>query len=201
MSDRPPPRYPVQVERSVPSKRASDTSPKSSTLLKAELAARERSVATRLTALKDEVTAPFGGLGGGARSLAPKPKPSPERLLLIAGAVGAAAGILLGLRARHKRRPQPDAGAAFVQARLSTFLDDAAARVARGRDAQDALDDLFRTVPIVYADRQLAADMPKPSALKTLAKSAAGFGLKMGVDMVKQSLAGKQEALRAQTQG
>ncbi|GAB5535655.1 MAG: hypothetical protein Rubg2KO_19040 [Rubricoccaceae bacterium] len=204
MSNRPSPRLPVPVERSVPTTRpatrAGDASHKSSTALKAELAARERDVAYRLTALKEEITAPFGGLVGGARSLASKPKPSPERLLLIAGAVGATAGILLGLRSRRKRRPEPDAGFDFIQARLSTFLDDAAAKVAKGRSAEDALDDLFRTVPVVYADRQLAADAleSKPSAVKTLAKSAAGFGLKMGIDMVKKSLAGKQDALRAE---
>mgnify|MGYP000427505045 CR=1 FL=1 len=206
MSDRPSPRLPVQVERSLPSarlaKRAGDARVKSSTALKAELAAREKNVAFRLAALKEEVTAPFGGIGGGARSLASKPKPSPERLLLIAGVVGATAGILLGLRSRSKRRPQPDAGFDFIQARLSTFLDDAARKVAKGRSTEDALDDLFRTVPVVYADRQLAAEAlePKTSAVKTLAKSAAGFGLKMGIDMVKQSLAGKQEALRAEAQ-
>jgi len=172
---------------------------KSSTALKAELAAREQDVAYRLAALKQEITAPFGGMSSGALSLASRPKPSPERLLLIAGAVGATAGILLGLRSRRKRRRQPDAGFDFIQARLSTFLDDAASKVAKGRRTEDALDDLFRTVPVVYADRQLAADAlePKPGVAKTLAKSALGFGLKMGMDMLTQRLTGHEETFSA----
>lgn len=171
----------------------------SSAALKAELAVREQDVAYRLNELKAEITAPFGGLGGGARPLLSSAKANPERLLAIAGAVGATAGILLGLRARRKRRPEPNAGIDFVQARLETFLDAAAAKVARGARSEDALDDLFRTVPVVYADRQLVAESSsgETSVLKTLAKSALGFGLKMGMDALTQRLTGHEETFAA----
>lgn len=124
----------------------------------------------------------------------------PERRWVIAGVVGATAGILLGLRARAKRRRrQPDAGFEFVQARLATFLEEAAARVANGRSAEDALNDLFRTVPVVYADRHLSADAlePQPGLAKTLMKSAFGFGLKAGLDLLTQRLTGHEETFAA----
>ena len=198
MSDRPSQRLPVKVERSVATalraKRAGDATSRTSAVLKAELAAREQNVAYRLAALKQEVAPKSRGSRGGAHPLMSTAKANPERLLAIAGVVGATAGILLGLRSRRKRRPQPDAGIDFIQARLSTFLDDAASKVAKGRRTQDALDDLFRTVPVVYADRQLEASTSETSVVKTLAKSALGFGLKMGMDMLTQALTGQEES-------
>jgi hypothetical protein len=49
---------------------------------------------------------------------------------------------------------------------------------------------------VVYADRQLDVDASQQTSLaKTLVKSALGFGLKVGMDMLTQRMAGQDQTL------
>ena len=163
--------------------------------------AREQDVAYRLAALKEELLAPIRGvrrISDRVQPLVSKVTDEPGRLLAVAGVTGAALGVVLGLRSRREARRSHKVSSEFMQARLSTFIDDAASRVAKGKRPEAALDDLFRRVPVVYADRQLVEDTTNQTSLgKTLVKSALGFGLKMAMDALTQRFTGHEETFSA----
>ena len=176
-----------------------ETTPRSSSEIKALLEARQNDLQFRVQAIKDELTNPASITLDGQ----PLPDALRENALRYAGiaaAAGLALGLLSGLRAH--RRPEPLSDADLVRARLSSFLDDAADRVRRGASSADAIRHSLREAPVVLAPStgQVAAHQAKSSvrqAVDLAIKSAVGFALKAATDQLTQKLTGKTDTLDA----
>ena len=167
--------------------------------IKAQLVARERDMKYQIAAIKNELAGIADDINIGNRPFSDIVRASPVRALGLAGAMGAAVGILLGIRSRRKRRPQPDDGVEFIRARLATVLDEAAWKVARGAEPEEALRRTLKTVPAIYSERHPVSASPETQATvgDMLVKSALGFGLKMGLDMLTKRLTDHEETFEA----
>ena len=167
--------------------------------IQAQIVARERDMKYQIDAIKNELVTIADDVNIGGRPFLDVFRAHPERSLAIAGAIGATAGVLLGLWSRRRRRPEPDDGVEFVRARLATLLDEAAWKVANGVPTDDALRHTFKTVPAVYSDRQPVSTPTREhdSVGGLLLKTALGFGLKTGLDLLTQRLTDQDETFEA----
>ena len=167
--------------------------------IRQQLLARERDIKFRLDALKHEALSVLDDVNVEGRPLGDRIRERPLAFVGGAAGVGATVGILLGLRARAKRRPDPDDQIDFIRARLALALDDAARRVAGGAGVDEALRDSMDTMPVAYS----AAPEPSTSgphrrqALDLLVKSAAGFAIKAVVDVLVSRFSPHEEVLAA----
>ncbi len=107
-------------------------------------------------------------------------------------------GALVGLRARSKRKPEPQDAVDVLKVRLATLLDDAAARVARGTSGEEALRATLRDTPIVYNPPTAAAAAEKQAksslrqAVDVGVKSLGGLALKYAMDGLQEAFTGKK---------
>ena len=150
------------------------------------LKARERDIQYHIEALKHEAAAVLDDVVVDGRPLIDRVRERPVEATVIAAGTGLLLGALAGLRARAKRRPDPD-DIDFVRARLAVALDDAAHRVAEGADVERAIRGAMASVPVAYADGSDMPPKPKSSsrqAFDVALQTAAGFGVKAVLDVV-----------------
>ncbi|PAP77459.1 hypothetical protein [Rubrivirga marina] len=168
--------------------------------IKLRLVARERDMRYHLDALKHEASTAFDDVNVGGRPLMDRIRQRPELATLAAAGVGALVGVLLGVRARRKRRPVADDDIDFIRARLGVALEDAAHRAARGADVEDALRDAMDTMPVVYGDAQAAAVQARSSfreAIDVAVKSAVAIAAKSLMDSAIRKYTGHEGAFDA----
>ena len=167
--------------------------------IEAQIVARERDMKYQIDAIKNELVTIADDVNIGGRPFIDVFRSHPERSLAIAGAIGATVGILLGVWSRSRRRPEPDDGVEFVRARLTTLLDEAAWKVANGVPTDHALKHTFKTVPAVYSDRQPVSTPARDhdSVGGLVVKTALGFGLKTGLDLLTKRLTNEDETFEA----
>ncbi|MEM8557664.1 MAG: hypothetical protein AAGG50_07560 [Bacteroidota bacterium] len=152
--------------------------------LRAKLAAKEASIQARVEALRYEASMlPFVGDGAPSQALAPV-RANP--VVAVAGAVAVAAlvSFVLAMRKKRKRRPAPDDQQQLVTAYLRTVLNDASARMARGRSADEALDQAFRKRPpiIVYGDTEVTTlPATKSSLFREGVRAAGNQAMRVGL--------------------
>ncbi len=149
------------------------------------LIARERDIQYHIDALKHEAMTVFDDVNIDGRPLTDRIREKPDVFVAAAAGAGALVGMLFGLRARAKRRPDPEDEVGFVRARLDVALEDAAHHAAAGADVDDALRRAMRPMPVAYGD----SGFPQPSsssrqAFDVALQTAIGFGVKAVMDVV-----------------
>ncbi len=168
--------------------------------IRARILARERDMKYHVEALKHEAATVIDDVNVGGRPLMDVVRGNPVVALATAVGTGVLLGLLLGLRARAKRRPTPDDEIDFVRARLALALEDAAQRVARGTEVEDALKKSMDTVPMMYGDPSTLrprARSTREQALDVVVTSAAGFAAKTALDLITQRMTGHEETFSA----
>jgi len=165
--------------------------------IRERLAARERSVGDRLSALRAEVTR-IDDVTIAGRPALDHVRAHPVGALASAVAVGALVGVVAGLLGRAMRGEE-DEQESVMRMLTTSVVDDAARRVALGDDPQRALQRVVRRrAPMVsYTPPAPAAAGAIRSSFDMALKSAVGFGLKAGLDMLTKQLTGKPEVLGA----
>ena len=155
--------------------------------IRARLAARERDLKYHVAALKHEAATVLDDVVVDGRPLMDRIREKPLVAFGAAAAAGALIGMLLGLRARAKRRaPVPEDHIEFIRARLAVALDEAAAKVAEGTSVEDAMQSSMKSVPAVFGDSKPFEPhrTAKQSAFDVALQSALGFGVKAVMDQV-----------------
>ena len=164
------------------------------------LAARERDIQYHVDALKHEALSVFDDVNVGGRPLMDRIRERKAEAMGAAAGAGAVVGLLLGLGARLRRRPdEEDAGFQFVQARLDSAVEDAARRVARGADVDDAIEDSMDALPVLYGDGS-KIKRPKTSGqqvAEVALTTAVGFAVKTAMDLLVQRYTDHQETFAA----
>ena len=155
--------------------------------IRARLAARERDLKYHVAALKHEATTVFDDVVVDGRPLMDRIREKPRLAVGVTAAAGAFVGMLLGLRARAKRRvTPPEDHVEFVRARLAVALDEAAGRVARGASVEKAMQASMATVPAVFGDVKVPEHhhrAARQTALDVALQTAIGFGVKTAMDL------------------
>lgn len=169
--------------------------------LRARLVARERDMKFHVEALKREVMTVGEDLVVGGRPVFDIVRGSPLQTFAVVAGSGAVVGIALGLIARRGRRVEPDHGLDAVRARIATLVDEAAAHVARGTSAEDAIRRSTRQFPVYTPSPGAAATRQARSsigqAVDMAVKSAVGFALKAATDQLTRKLTGKSDTVAA----
>lgn len=169
--------------------------------IRARLMARERDIKFHVQALKHEALTVIDDVNVGGRPLMDIVRGNPTVALATAAGAGLLAGLLVGLRARAKRRPPTDDEIDFVRARLALALDAAARRVAEGTEMEAALKESMETVPTMYSESPVFPRERRHSVrhqlLETLLISAVGFAAKAVMDLVTQQVTGHEETFSA----
>ena len=167
--------------------------------IRQQLLARERDMKFRIDALKHEALSVLDDVTVDGRPLGDRLRERPWAFTGGAAGVGAFIGIVLGLRARAKRRPEPDDEIEFVRARLALALDDAARHVARGATTDDALRRSMQTMPVAYEASSGGHDGGSRNRVISdlLVKSAMGFVAKTALDLLTQQLTPHEETFSA----
>ncbi|MEL6704724.1 MAG: hypothetical protein AAF089_13720 [Bacteroidota bacterium] len=150
--------------------------------LRARLAAQEASMKARFDTLQHEVTRPLkalpfvGGTSSEPGALARVVRENPLAFAAGAVALTALASFVLGMRKKRKKRLAPNDHQQLVTAYLSTVINDASARMARGKSADEALDLAFRRRPpvIVYGDTEVSTTPKQRRTLIREGMRAAG---------------------------
>ena len=117
-----------------------------------EIAARERDIQYHIDALKHEALTVFDDVIVDGRPLMDRIRERKEEAILVAAGAGAFVGMLFGLRARVKRRVDPEDTVDFIRARLAVALDEAAEEVAEGREVEVAIRRAMRKLPVAYGE-------------------------------------------------
>ena len=154
--------------------------------IKARLAARERDLKYHVEALKHEAATVLDDVNVGGRPLMDIIRQRKQIALAAGAGVGALVGIVLGLRARAKRRPpQGEDHVEFVRARLALALDEAAERVARGETVDQAMRRSMKAVPAVFGDSKppQPAHHGKQTLTDVALTTAIGFAVKTVMDL------------------
>ena len=168
--------------------------------IRARILARERDLKYHVEALKHEALTVIDDVNVGGRPLMDVIRGNPIVAVAAGVGTGVLLGLLLGLRARAKRRPPSDDEIDFVRARIALALEDAARRVAKGDETEDALKGSMDTVPLMYGD---ASTVPpklhstRRQVFDVVATSVAGFAAKTALDMITQRLTGHEETFAA----
>lgn len=169
--------------------------------IREQLRARERDMQYRIDALKHEALAVLDDVNVGGRPLTDYIRERPLEIAGSALATGALLGLLWGLRARAKRRPQAD-DFAVVRARIDVAIEEAAHRVARGADVEDALREAMPVVPALYARTESVPEQAASStkeAVDVAVKTAIGFGVKAVMDVAIRRFTGHDGTIDALT--
>ncbi len=113
-------------------------------------------------------------------------------------AAGAAVGLLSGLLGRALRREE-DEQEGVMRLLTHSLLDEAARRAARGEDPKRALERVARRrAPVVqYTPAPPASPGAVRQSFDLALKSALGFGVKAGMDLLTKQLTGKPEVIQA----
>lgn len=145
----------------------------------------------RFDALQQEVTQPLRALPFIGRSASAQPgtlarvvEQNPLAVAVGAVALTALASFVLGMRKKRKQRPTPNDHEQLVTAYLRTVLEDASARMVRGKTADEALDLAFRKRPpvIVYGDTEVTtAAKQKRSLVGESVRFAGNQAMKVGL--------------------
>ena len=168
--------------------------------IRARIQSRERDIKFHVQALKHEAVTVIDDVNIDGRPLMDIIRGNPVVALAAAVGTGLLLGGLLGLRARAKRRPKADDEIDFVRARLALALEDAAQRVAKGTEMEEALRRAMNTVPMMYGDPstlQPRARSTREQALDVLVTSAVGFAAKTGLDLLTKRFTGHEETFAA----
>lgn len=168
--------------------------------IRARLAARERDLKYHVQALRHEAATVIDDVNVGGRPLMDIIRGNPVLSVVTAVGTGALVGLVLGLRARAKRRPPTDDEIDFVRARLALALEDAAQRVAAGTSVEVALRRSLDTVPVMYADASEVEPAPRSTrhqVFDVVMTSVAGFAAKSALDLLTQRLTGHEETFSA----
>lgn len=173
--------------------------------LRTRIVARERDMKFRIAALKREAVTVGEDVTFDGRPLFDIVREKPVETAAIVVGSGVFVGVLLGLWARHRHRVEPDHGLEAVRARIATLVDEAAAKVARGTSAEDAIRSTTREFPVYTPSAPqsasgTAAAQAKSSvrqAVDLAVKSAFGFAVKAATDQLTQKLTGKKDTLDA----
>lgn len=152
--------------------------------IKARLAARERDLKYHIQALKHEATTVLDDVNVGGRPVMDIIRQRKQIALAAAASSGALIGLLWGLRARAKRRPEPgEDHIEFVRARLAIAVDEAAERVASGETVDEAMKRSMKTMPAVFGDSKRVRPVNAKQTLTDVALTTAiGFAVKMVLD-------------------
>ena len=166
--------------------------------LRARLDAREHSIRQHLAALEQEVTTVSDVTVNGQ----PLPDVIRDRPLRYAGlclAGGLALGLLWGLRKRARYRPERPEHDEFLRRYTASFIEAAAKRVARGEDVEAAIEKTLRRRPplIHYAPEAPARPGALAGGWDVAVKTAMGFGVKTGLDLLARRFTGKDELFSA----
>ena len=166
--------------------------------LRARLEERTRSVQNHVAALQHELTTVSDVTVAGR----PLPDLIREQPLVYAGlslAGGLAVGLLSGFRARRRRRPLMDERSEVLRLYTSYLLDEAAARVARGSDPDEALEKTIRKRPplIYYAPPEPPGQSAMRETLDVALKTALGFAVKVALDRLAQRYTNEDELFSA----
>ena len=157
-----------------------------------QIDARERDIQYHIDALKHEAATLLDDVNVGGRPLMDRIRHRKRDAVIAAAGVGAVVGALLGLRARSKRRVDPEDTVDFIRARLALALDDAAERVAEGSDVETAIRRAMGKMPVAYGEGP--AEKPKTAkqeAFSVALTTAVGFGVKMLLDQAAQRITGE----------
>lgn len=173
--------------------------------IKARIVARERDMKFRIESLKREVVTVGEDIVYDGRPLFDVVRGKPWETAAIVGGAGIFVGVLLGLWARRGNRVEPDHGLNAIRARIATLVDEAAAKVAKGTSAEDAIRSTTREFPVYTPSAPqttagAASAQAKSSvrqAVDLAVKSAVGFAIKAGTDQLTQKLTGKKDTLTA----
>ena len=168
--------------------------------IRARIQARERDLKYHVEALKHEATTVLDDVNVGGRPLMDIIRQRKPIALAAGAGSGALVGIVLGLRARAKKRPPQDEDhIEFVRARLAVALDEAAERVARGDTVDQAMQRSMKTVPAVFGDSK----KPEPSLsskqtlLDVALTTAIGFAVKTAMDLAVRRYTDSDETFEA----
>ncbi len=168
--------------------------------IRARISARERDLKYHVEALKHEATTVLDDVNVGGRPLMDIIRQRKQIALAAGAGVGALVGMVLGLRARAKKRPPNDEDhIAFVRARLASALDEAAERVARGDTVDEAMRRSMKSMPAVFGDSK----KPEPShhgkqtLLDVALTTAIGFGVKTAMDLAVRRYTDSDETFEA----
>ena len=158
------------------------------------LIARERDIQYHLDALKHEAASVLDDVNIDGRPVMDRIRERPKDAILAAAAAGALVGVLFGVRARAKRRTEPEDHIDFIKARLSVAVEEAALRVSRGAEVEDAVRASMDDVPVAYGDAAAVAHQTQSSMREVVdvaVKTAVGFGIKAIMDAVVHKYAGE----------
>ncbi|HLA63531.1 MAG TPA: hypothetical protein VK610_03840 [Rhodothermales bacterium] len=165
--------------------------------IRERIAARETGIREHLAGLKNELTV-LDDVTVGGKPLLGHVRAHPMRALAYAAAAGAVVGVLSGLLSRMRRDDDGTEEEQTIRLLTSALLDDAADRVARGASVADGLRRAARNhAPTVYYAPGPVTKGPVREAMDLALKSALGFGVKMGMDMLSKHLTGTPEVFTA----
>jgi ElaB/YqjD/DUF883 family membrane-anchored ribosome-binding protein len=150
--------------------------------LEERIAARERDMKFRLRAIRHEVGELGSDLTLGDRPLMDWIREHKEVAVGSVAAVGVLVGIVLGVRARRQALGEMDDTGDIVRFRMEAVMEDAAQRVARGENVEDATRRAVAAAPVVYADNRVTA------SAKSSLMQAVDVGLKSLVGVVAKSV-------------
>ena len=170
--------------------------------LQARLAARERDIKFRIDALKHEALSIAEDVNIGGRPLMDRVRERPLAALGLMIGAGATLGLLWGLGKRARRRPDPNDREDVIRYHVATMLDAAAARVARGATADDAIAAEVRKRPVVFVPnddetRIKPALSSSRQAADAAFKTAAGIAVKTVADVLTKRFTGHEEVFEA----
>ena len=168
----------------------------SSAVLRARLEAQTRALQQHSDALRSELTT-VSDVTVGGRPLLDHVRAQP----LLAAGLTLATGLILGLAtgARSRKHDERDERTEVLRVYAARLLDDAAERVARGTDAESAVDQAIDKRPplIYYAPPERGPRSTLAETFDVGIKTALGFAIKMGLDRLAQQITGEDELFEA----
>lgn len=166
--------------------------------LRARLDARTRSIGDRVATLKHELTT-VQDISVAGKPVLDHIKTHPLRAAGLALATGLVLGLTTGYRRREQRRPEMDERAEVLRLYVGQLLESAAERVARGRHAEDAVNEVISKKPplVYYAPPEEKRRSTMSETFDVAFKTAMGFGVKMALDQLASNITGEDELFDA----
>ncbi len=170
--------------------------------LQIRLDARADSIRRHLAALRHELTsassfkADFEAAG---RPALDEVREHPERSLMLSAGAGAAVGALLGLSAWRQKRKEVRSQAGAARMALASLLGGASGVLAKGKRTDEAIKQFAEKHGplVVYANAPSPTKGSIHETLDLAVKTALGFGVKTGMDLLTKKLTGKPEVFQA----
>lgn len=171
----------------------------SSAELRARLDARQRDIQNHLAGLRHELST-VADVTVAGRPVLDHVRSEPLRALAVSAAAGATLGVLVAALGRlFRQKPDESEEGVAVRLLVGSLLDEAAERVARGEDTDVALRRAARrhSPTIYYAPQSASARGMVRETLDLAVKSALGFAVKTGMDVLAEKLTGTPEVFAA----